>query len=199
LGLLQGPWHAGACKAFLIAYEIRGVGEDDRQFSKIVRWSPRFDRRATPCEPNCKARRDPPSFWNPPPNEPSWWKDSGCLVAVALLVLAAAPCLRSFVMGTRKSPVALEVHHRADRKYWSSLHETLTDGRKRSGLSVQRVTQQRLFLAVWEFGDCAPAGYRSTFCAQVATAELNVSRSTRCMAGWLGFLTLTQRSRRPPR
>jgi hypothetical protein len=23
-------WHAGACVLFLIAYEIRGVGEDDR-------------------------------------------------------------------------------------------------------------------------------------------------------------------------
>jgi hypothetical protein len=35
-------------------------------------------------------------------------------------------------------------------------HKTLADGRKRSGLSVQQATQQRLFLAVWEFGHCAP-------------------------------------------
>jgi hypothetical protein len=55
----------------------------------------------------------------------------------------------------RKSPVALEAH-RAYRKYWSSLHETLADGRKRSGLSAQQATQQRLFLAVGEFGHCAP-------------------------------------------
>jgi hypothetical protein len=76
---------------------------------------------------------------------------------------------RSAESRLRKSPAALEVH-RADRKYWSSLYETLVDGRKRSGLSVQQATQQRLFLAVWEFGHCAPGRIPLNLCAQVAAA-----------------------------
>ena len=60
-----------------------------------------------------------------------------------------------------------------NRKYWSSLHETLADGRKRPGLSVQQATQQRLFLAVWEFGHCAPGWIPLDLCARVAPPSSN--------------------------